>query len=187
MDLTHHFLLAMPGLAESYFDKTLTYLYEHNSDGALGFIVNRTSSMTIGDIFEQLDITNDRQTVNRLPVYEGGPVSPQQGFVLKPHATDTDPETGSAKPNRAGISLSGSLDSLRPLAQDENTGPFMVLLGYAGWHAGQLESEISQNAWLTCSADSDILFNPNPDSKFDLAARTLGIDFSTISHDAGHA
>jgi putative transcriptional regulator len=184
MDLTHHFLLAMPGLAESYFDKTLTYLYEHNSDGALGFIVNRTSTMTVGEIFKQLDIATESQSLTELPVYEGGPVAPQQGFVLQlpDDATDEPPNV-----NRAGISLSGSLDALQPLARGEINERFMILLGYAGWHAGQLETEIGQNAWLTCSADSDILFHENPDLKFDLAAKSLGIDFNAVSHESGHA
>ncbi len=184
MDLTHHFLLAMPGLAESYFDKTLTYLYEHNSDGALGFIINRPSNMTVDEVFKQLDITTDNAQLAAMPVYEGGPVSPQQGFVLQP---PVDPVSEAQTTNRAGVSLSGSLDALQPLARDEISGPFLILLGYAGWHAGQLEAEVGQNAWLTCSADTDILFHDDPHLKFDLAARSLGIDFNAVSHESGHA
>ncbi len=185
MDLTHHFLLAMPGLAESYFDKSLTYLYEHNSDGALGFIVNRTSPMTIGDILSQLDIASDQESLVQSPVYEGGPVSPEQGFILQCADTPGAPE--SASTNSAGVSLSGSLDALQPLAQGTSTSPFLILLGYAGWHAGQLEAEIGQNAWLTCEANIDILFEADPNLKFDLAARSLGIDFTALSRDSGHA
>ncbi len=186
MDLTHHFLLSMPGLADSWFEKTVTYIFEHNDDGALGFVINRTAAITAGDVFDQLDIeclqTSDRQT----NTYEGGPIDAERGFVLypAPHGSIGKHCTSGGH----GVNLSGSAEILTLIGSGNGPERYLLLLGYAGWDAGQLEAEIADNAWLTCEAATDLLFSPDPEQKFDLAAQSMGIgDFSLLSADKGHA
>lgn len=195
MDLTHNFLLSMPGLSSSYFDKTITYLFEHGDDGALGFIINRKTSLQIGDVFEQLDISCSATFNKSAPVFEGGPVEPQRGFLL--YIPDSVDEASATTPpandkliettRGCGVNLSGSTEILRAIANETGPSQYLLLLGHAGWHAGQLESEIAENSWLTCAADLEILFLDQPEAKFDRAARSLGIDFSLISTETGHA
>lgn len=189
MNLTHHFLLAMPSLNESYFDKTLTYLYEHSADGAMGFVINRQTSLTMGEVFEQLEIECPHRSTSAIPVFEGGPVSPGQGFLLQTGTADQPDTDGRrhSQTNSGGVQLSGSLELLQPIAQGRGPERFLMLLGYAGWAAGQLEAEITDNAWLTAPADIDIIFEPRIEERFNLAARSLGIDFSRMSSDTGHA
>lgn len=186
MDLTHHFLLSMPGLADSWFEKTVTYIFEHNEDGALGFVINRRAAITAGDVFEQLDIECKQPSDRDAVTYEGGPIDMERGFVLYPAPQ------GSIGKHCAdgghGINLSGSAEILTLIGTGNGPSRYLLLLGYAGWEAGQLESEIADNAWLTCQAETDLLFSTDPDEKFNLAAQSMGIvDFSLLSADKGHA
>ena len=186
MDLTHHFLLSMPGLADSWFEKTVTYIFEHNDDGALGFVVNRTASITAGDVFEQLDIECQLEADRQAIAYTGGPIDPERGFVLYPA------QSGSLGQHCAsgghGINLSGSAEILTLIGSGNGPERYLLLLGYAGWEAGQLESEIADNAWLTSKADPELLFTAPVDKKFEQTAHSMGIvDFSLLSADKGHA
>ncbi len=186
MDLTHHFLLSMPGLADSWFDKTITYIFEHNDDGAFGFVINRTAVITAGDVYQQLNIECEREDDRNATVHEGGPIDTERGFVLYPS------KNGGVGKHCAdggyGVSLSGSAEILTTIGSGNGPEKYLLLLGYAGWDAGQLEAEVTNNAWLTCEAGNDILFNMDPENKFDYAARSLGIsDFSMLSTDTGHA
>lgn len=187
MDLTHHFLLSMPSLSNSWFDKTLSYIFEHDEEGALGFVINRPGSMNAGDIYDQLQINCTDPITRAISVYEGGPIDVERGFVLYPTCdSDQFPESHSSNGGQ-GISLSGSTDLLAHVGAGQGPSHYLLLLGYAGWGAGQLEAEVASNAWLTCEAQLDVLFSPNPESKLEMAAQSLGIQLSMLSADAGHA
>ena len=243
MDLTHHFLLSMPTLADSWFDKSITYIFEHNESGAIGFVINRHTHMMAGDIYDQLKIDCTDKHCRGVPIFQGGPVDGERGFILCDSTTlptaadnttakyagdatnnrsdadsdeiacsgkvsgeisdnasgitsdvddaaDADSEhqiANSYNVNKFGIGVSSSIDSLTELAVRQGPDSHLLLLGYAGWAAGQLEAEIASNSWLTCEATTDIIFHDNCDDKFTLAAKSIGVDFSLISGDAGHA
>ena len=207
MDLTHHFLLSMPTLANSWFDKSITYIFEHSDSGAIGFVINRQTHLVCGDIYNQLDIDCTDKARRSAPVFQGGPVDGERGFILcasdtvpdnapshdtnKGNANNTDdaevPDTDRYSSNAHGIGISSSLVHLSDLGQGQGPTSHLLLLGYAGWSAGQLESEMANNSWLTCEASRDIIFHDDCDQKFTMAANSIGVDFSLISSDAGHA
>ncbi len=185
MDLTNHFLLSMPGLSNSWFDKTITYLFEHNENGAFGFVINRPAALLAGEVYDQLEINCVNPVDRSACVYEGGPVDKERGFVLYPSdETYTDIDSVS---EGQGVTLAGSTDILFDIGRGDGPSDYLLLLGYAGWDAGQLEEEMASNSWLTCEANHDILFTGNINEKFNLAASTLGIQFDLISSEAGHA
>lgn len=191
MNLSHHFLLSMPSLANSWFEKTITYVFEHNEDGALGFVINRCAPISITEVYQQLEIEVTDSVDLVADVLEGGPIDTQRGFILF-DSSETDRLSCEAPSPHFddgghGISLSGSTEILSDIGAGDGPERYLLLLGYAGWGAGQLESEMTENSWLTCEADFDILFSQNADSKFDSAAQTLGVDFSRLSSDTGHA
>jgi putative transcriptional regulator len=179
--LKHHFLLAMPGLTADYFGNSITYVAEHNDDGALGFMVNRPLALSLADLLAQLGI----ETVSGLdgPVLEGGPVKTERGFIL--HTDDKQFETSVALGN--GVMLSTARQTLESIGAQTGPAQYLVALGYAGWEAGQLEREIADNAWLTCPASREVLFEVPFEERVDRAARSLGIDFRLMSSQAGHA
>lgn len=185
MDLTNHFLLSMPGLNNSWFDKTITYLFEHNEDGAFGFVINRPAALLAGEVYDQLEIECVNPVDRRTTVYEGGPVDKERGFVLFP-SDEVYTHTESCSEGR-GVTLAGSTDILMEIGNGNGPMDYLLLLGYAGWEAGQLEDEMAANSWLTCEASQEILFSHHVDEKFNLAASTLGIQFDLISAEAGHA
>ena len=182
MNLRHHFLLAMPTLTGDYFAGTLTYICEHNEDGAMGIIVNRPLQLSLLELFVQVGLKANQRWVDT-EVVAGGPVATEQGFVL--HSADrifaTSADLGSE------LYLSTALDVLDAIADDEGPRDFLIALGYAGWGAGQLEDEIGRNAWLTAPGDVGILFHTPYSDRLDLAGRLLGIDVNLISPKAGHA
>lgn len=185
MDLTHHFLLSMPSLNNSWFDKTITYVFEHNEEGAFGFVINRPASLLAGEVYDQLDIECRNKADRQAIVCQGGPVDGERGFVLFP-TTDNRPDVDSCSIGR-GVTVAGSTDILTEIGLGTGPEEYLLLLGYAGWDAGQLEAEMAGNSWLTCEASEDILFRVGIDEKFDLAASSLGIQFDLISSEAGHA
>jgi len=175
MNLKHQFLISMPSLHSTYFGNTLIYIAEHSDEGALGFIVNRETTITLPEVFEQLKIADVVGEYSQPFVLEGGPVSTERGFLLYADA-DT-----------AQIEMSASLDMLDQISSGSGPEDYMLLVGYAGWDEGQLESEIAQNSWLTCPCDTDVLFNRDASKKFTLASGILGVDLALMSADAGHA
>ncbi len=180
--LKHQFLLAMPALTGSYFGASITYLCEHNDDGALGLMINRPlADVALGELFDQLDIegTHHRDA----PVLEGGPVQRDRGFVL--HSRDVLFESSLILND--GMALTTAREILAAIAAGDGPERFLVCVGYAGWGAGQLESELADNAWLTCAADPEIIFSTPFSERVDRAAAILGIDFRLISGEAGHA
>ena len=180
--LKHHFLLAMPTLAGSYFAGSITYLCEHNEEGALGLMINRpVVDVKLGDLFDQLEITGEchRDTA----VLEGGPVQQDRGFVL--HSNDIVLETSLVLAE--GLVLTTAREILAAIADGVGPAEFLVCVGYGGWGAGQLEAELAENAWLTCDGDPSIIFEVPFNKRIDRAAASLGIDFRLISGEAGHA
>ena len=181
--LKHQFLIAMPHMADPNFAQTLTYIVEHNESGAMGLVVNRPQELNLADILEQL--RPDTETPTRclqIPIYMGGPVQTDRGFVLHSRGP-----TYQATIELEGLSLSTSQDVLFAIA--DGTGPenSLITLGYAGWEAGQLEAELANNAWLTCPYDADILFNTASELRLEAAAAKLRVNLSLLTSQAGHA
>ncbi|QSI77485.1 MULTISPECIES: YqgE/AlgH family protein [Niveibacterium] len=183
MNLTHHFLIAMPAMDDPNFARTLTYIAEHNEDGALGVIVNRPIDMTLGELFSKVDIALESADLAQRPVYFGGPVQTDRGFVLHRPAGEWH---SSLKVNDS-VALTSSKDILESLGANGEPGEVLISLGYAGWSAGQLEDELKQNAWLTVPADLSIIFDLPPEDRLDAAMKLLGVDFTNLSDVAGHA
>ncbi len=183
IDLTHHFLIAMPAMADPYFAGSLTYVCEHNDRGALGVVVNKPIEMTLQGLFERLALDLPDRTLAKEPVLFGGPVQTGHGFVLHAPAGDWQATL------RVGehIGLTTSKDILDAIGRGEGPSKVIVSLGYAGWAAGQLEQEISQNAWLTVEASETILFDTPLEDKLAKALRLLGFDFTQLAEAAGHA
>lgn len=183
INLTDHFLIAMPNMADPYFARTLTYLCEHNEQGALGLVVNRPIDLTLQALFERLSLGLKRRELADAPVYFGGPVQTDRGFVL--HAPPGDWQ--STLKVREAIGLTTSKDILEAVGRGEGPRRMMVTLGYAGWSPGQLEHEISQNAWLTVEARDAIIFDLPAEERLPAAMELLGLDFARLSDEAGHA
>jgi putative transcriptional regulator len=183
INLTHHFLIAMPNMADPYFSRTLTYICEHNDQGALGLVVNRPIDMTLQALFERLSLTLGDSEAATAPIYFGGPVQTDRGFVL--HA----PAGSWQSTLRVGeaIGLTTSKDILEAVGRGEGPERMLVTLGYAGWSAGQLEHELSQNAWLTVEAIEAILFETPAEERLPAAMELLGVDFARLQDEAGHA
>lgn len=183
MNLTHHFLIAMPAMADPNFSRTLTYVAEHNDEGALGVIVNRPIDLSVKELFERVDIPMQREGFESVPVYFGGPMQTDRGFVLHRPIGDWQ----SSLRVTPEIGLTSSKDILVSLGSEGEPKDVLITLGYAGWGAGQLEEELSQNAWLTVPADPNILFRMPSEDRLGAAMRLLGIDFTNLSDVAGHA
>jgi putative transcriptional regulator len=183
VNLTNHFLIAMPNMADPYFARSLTFICEHNDQGALGVVVNRPIEMTLGALFERLSLPLTSQILLREPVYFGGPVQTDRGFVLHQPLG----KWNSTLSVRDQVGLTTSKDILEAVGQGGGPNKMLVTLGYSGWAAGQLESEIKQNAWLTVEATDAIIFETPAEERLPQAMKLLGIDFATLSEEAGHA
>lgn len=183
VNLTHQFLIAMPAMADPNFSKTLTYICEHNEQGALGIIINRPTDMTLVDLFERVGLELHSLDLGRQPVYYGGPVQPERGFVL--HRPLGDWQATLAVNQDMG--LTSSRDVLQSISEHGEPKDVLITLGYAGWTAGQLEWELSQNAWLTVAADPSIIFEMPPEERLAAAMHMLGVDPTNLSDVAGHA
>ena len=181
-NLTNQFLLAMPSLEDANFSRSVTLICEHNKDGALGIVVNRPTSLSLSEIFQQLDLSQNGIDCSDL-VHFGGPVQSERGLVLHEgiggweytlSITDT-------------LGLTTSKDILSALANGTGPDSYLFALGYAGWTGGQLEEEIQQNSWLIVPANREILFETPVEQRWDKAAKMAGIDITKISSQVGHA
>ncbi len=172
----------MPGLTGDYFGGTLTYVCEHDKEGAFGLMLNRPSTVSLLELFVQLGLKADRKWA-AVAVLEGGPVATERGFVL--HSGDCTFE--SSIPTGGGIYLATALDVLEAIADDRGPAHFVATLGYAGWGAGQLEAEIQNNVWLTSDAHEEVIFEVPAEQRLNAAAQRLGIDLRLIAGRAGHA
>lgn len=187
LNLSNHFLIAMPNMQDPIFGGTVVYLCEHNARGAMGLVINRPSDMTVADLFDridlQLEITPNSHPLSQRPVMFGGPVQGDRGFVL--HATSG--HYSSSLKVSDEVSFTTSRDVLESLAAGEAPERIMLSVGYAGWDAGQLEQEILANGWLTVAADLGVLFDLPIEARFDAAMKLLGFDPLMLASVAGHA
>lgn len=182
-NLTNHFLIAMPGLSDPNFYHTVTYLCAHNDEGAMGIVINRPMGINLNEVLEQMDIPAAHPATGNLQVVEGGPVQRERGFVIHRPRGDWD----AMLPVGDDVGVTTSRDVLAAMARGEGPEDFIIALGYAGWGAGQLERELSENAWLSGPADHRILFHLPFEQRWEAAAALLGVDLNLISNQAGHA
>ena len=187
INLTNHFLIAMPNMADPYFAKTLTYVCEHNQQGALGIVVNRPIDMTLRALFERLSLSLKDSPLADTPIYFGGPVQTDRGFVLHLPARKWQSTLKVSSGVHEAIGLTTSKDILEAVGRGEGPAKMLVSLGYAGWTAGQIEHELKQNAWLTVEAKDAILFDIPADARLSAAMQLLGIDLAQLANQAGHA
>ena len=184
-------LVAMPGMADPRFARSVIFMCAHSKDGAMGIVVNRTSRrLKFADLLVQLEVIKEDDAImlpnaaSTLPVLRGGPVDRGRGFVLHSPDYGVKDSTMEIEP---GISLTATVDILKAIAVGEGPTKAVLALGYAGWSSGQLETEIQRNDWLNCPVDPALIFDTDQGSKYDRAMRKIGIDLSHLSNEAGHA
>ncbi|MDE2088806.1 MAG: YqgE/AlgH family protein [Gammaproteobacteria bacterium] len=181
--LTNHFLIAMPGLADPNFYHTVTYICEHNANGALGIVINRQMNIRLGELLSHMNLEAGSNEIANQPVYLGGPVQPEHGFVLHHPVGEWD---ATLKVSDT-LGVTTSRDILSAIAHGTGPQKTLVALGYAGWGAGQLEHEMAANAWLSGPADEHVLFETPDERRWEAAASLLGVDLNRLSDEAGHA
>lgn len=181
--LTNYFLIAMPGMLDPHFIRTVTYIAEHNKDGALGIVINRPTEVLLSEILKQMDIIITPKAANP-PVLYGGPLHQERGFVL--HTPFGHWRSSFAPSDR--INITTSKDILEAIANNVGPEKSLVTLGYASWGAGQLEEELTKNTWLSCEADPELVFNTPYAERWQKAAKLVGIqDIYTLTDYTGHA
>ncbi len=184
--LDNHFLIAMPHLRDPNFNGSVTYLWKHDKEGALGLVVNRPSKLVIPDLMEELGITINDDFLARLQdssILTGGPVERNKGFILHEAGSEWD----YTLPVNDDVSLSMSKDILQEIADGGGPSRYLITLGCAGWDAGQLEQEISDNVWLTVPANTDLLFSTDYENKASAVAALLGVSLNQLASLAGHS
>lgn len=205
-NLTHHFLIAMPGLSDELFGKSVVYMCEHTERGALGLIINKPGDIRLADLFRKVDLQLRRDDLATDPVYQGGPLQPERGFVLhepmlslpvenagpdgtNPDVEPADPPGVYASTMRipGGLEMTTSKDVLEAMSSGAGPRKVLVSLGYASWGEGQLESEITENSWLTVPADPAVIFDTPVEQRYERAMGLLGLQPWMLSPDAGHA
>ncbi|TCT37307.1 putative transcriptional regulator [Martelella mediterranea] len=183
------FLIAMPQLSDSTFERSVVYICAHSDEGAMGFVINRTQQVTFPEVLKQLKLVGEdteplqSPSLADFPVLCGGPVEPGRGFVL--HSDDYACET--SMPISDELYMTGTLDVLKSVAAGTGPQKAILLLGYAGWAPGQLEAEVLNNDWLTCPSNDDLVFDRALESKYERALLTMGVQPSLLSSSAGHA
>jgi len=173
----------MPNMVDPYFAKSLTYICEHNDQGALGVVINRPIDLSLQALFERINLQLQPRELHDIPVYFGGPVQTDRGFVLHQPVG----EWHSTLKVRDSLGLTTSKDILEAVGRGNGPAKMLVTLGYSGWAAGQLEHELGQNAWLTVEAGEQIIFDLPAEEKLPAAMELLGVDFASLSEDTGHA
>ena len=181
--LQHHFLIAMPSLRDSFFYRSVVYLCEHTSEGAMGLIVNRPTQVMLSELLSHLKIENPAEQNKSTPVLFGGPVQKGQGMVI--HDSHANWKTSIQLADK--IFLTTSTDILETIGTESGPEHVLVTLGYAGWSAGQLEQELAENSWLTVPADGELLFETPSEKRWEEAAKLIGVDITLMSNSAGHA
>lgn len=185
-DLQHQFLIAMPGLNDPNFDHALIYLCDHDTEGSMGLVINQASDVSTGELLDSLELLKPETdvSVRSQPVYCGGPVRKEQGFIL--HRDSKKPWLGTEQ-LADNLFITATKDILQDIANNQGPEQFLIILGYSGWGAGQLEEEIQDNAWLNAPADNRILFESQDQHRWQQAISSLGFNPEALSHDAGHA
>jgi putative transcriptional regulator len=181
--LQDHFLIAMPAMADPHFVKTVTYICKHDAEGDFGIVINRPSELSLAELLNQLAIKLENRSLAAHAVFLGGPVEPERGFVL--HRSQREYDGTLSMPS--DIKVTVSTDVLTTIGGGTGPEPFFIALGYAGWGAGQLESELRANSWLTAPADPTIIFDTPPEQRWTAALGMPGVDIRNITTFAGHA
>ncbi len=187
IDLTNQFLIAMPGMADDAFAGSVVYMCEHNEKGALGLVINKPISLTMGHLFAKVDLSLDREELATRPVFYGGPVQTERGFVLHEPLDEEGMHYNATLAVPGGLEMTTSRDVLEALSNGAGPKKLLITLGYSGWAAGQLEEEIGRNGWLTVDAAPEIIFETPVEERYTRALGLLGIDPRMLSPEAGHA
>ena len=190
VDFTNQFLIAMPSMREGAFAGTVIYMCEHNENGALGLVINKPIDIKLKNLFEKVELSLDREDLAEAPVYFGGPVQTERGFVLHERLGGEEGEGGhysSSLQIAGGLEMTTSKDVLEALSHGAGPKKVLVTLGYSGWGAGQLEDEMSRNGWINVGAERGIIFDTPVEQRYDKALSLLGIDANMLSGEAGHA
>ena len=177
----------MPGLEDATFAKTVVYLCEHSERGALGLVINKASDLSMKGLFEKVDLVLDREDISDHPVFFGGPVQSERGFVLHERLSDDGGHYSSSLKIPGGLEMTTSRDVLEALASGAGPKKVLITLGYSGWGAGQLEDEMGRNNWINVSAEPGIIFDTPVYQRYEKALSLLGIDPRMLSQAAGHA
>ncbi len=191
-NLTNHFLIAMPGLDDAAFARSVVYVCEHSERGALGLVINKPSDINLQGLFDKVQLPLGRGDLQLLPVFQGGPVQTDRGFVLhEPFFSEAekpdDPVYASTMSIPGGLEMTTSKDVLEALSTGNGPRRVLVSLGYSAWGEGQLESELGDNSWLTVDADLAVIFDTPFDQRYDKALQLLGLQIWMLSPQAGHA
>src|SRR6218665_2626044 len=193
INLTHHFLIAIPGLEDAAFARSVVYLCEHSERGALGLIINKPTDITLKGLFDKVDLSLRREDLGREPVFQGGPVQTERGFVLHEPLPDEGRSAtdGSAYASTmvipGGLAMTTSKDVLEALSTGAGPRRVLITLGYSSWGGGQLESELAENAWLTVAADLSVIFDTPAPERYAGALSLLGREVGMLSPSGGHA
>jgi putative transcriptional regulator len=192
INLTNHFLIAMPGMLDGAFARSVVYVCEHSAHGALGLIINKPGEINLADLFQKVDLPLDRKELGGQPVFQGGPLQTERGFVLHDPvvAEGLEPDQtiyASTLTIPGGLEMTTSKDVLEALSSGGGPRRVLVTLGYSSWGGGQLESEIARNSWLTVDANADLIFDTPVAERYDLALRLLGLEAWMLAPQAGHA
>lgn len=198
MNLTHHFLIAMPGVRDALFARSVVYVCEHNERGTLGLVVNKPSDITLGQLFDKLDLPLQRADLAAQPVLQGGPVQTDRGFVLHEVVQASAVQGGQEQEQEetlyastlripGGLEMTTSKDVLEALSSGGGPQRLLITLGYSAWGEGQLASELRENAWLTVGADLAVLFDTPVPERYDRALALLGLQSWMLTAEAGHA
>jgi putative transcriptional regulator len=187
VNFTNQFLIAMPGMAGDTFAGTVIYLCEHTDKGALGLVINKPIDIKLRNLFEKVELPLDRDDLADAPVFFGGPVQTERGFVLHEQSEAEEGRFNSSLRIPGGLEMTTSKDVLEALSNGVGPKRILVTLGYSGWGAGQLEDEMGRNTWINVDAEPEIIFSTPVDQRYDKALSLLGIDPAMLSADAGHA
>ncbi|OWQ87727.1 hypothetical protein CDN99_17705 [Roseateles aquatilis] len=187
IDLTNQFLIAMPGMADETFAGSVVYLCEHNEKGALGLVINKPISLTLGNLFEKVELELTDESMAARPVFYGGPVQTERGFVLHEPLDEQGNHYNATLAVPGGLEMTTSRDVLEALSSGAGPKRVLVTLGYSGWAAGQLEEELGRNGWITVDATPEIIFDTPIEERYEKALALLGIDPRMLSQEAGHA
>ncbi|MEY4439288.1 MAG: hypothetical protein RIQ36_752 [Pseudomonadota bacterium] len=206
INLTHHFLIAMPSLEDETFAKSVVYVCEHSERGALGLVINKPSDLSMTGLFEKVDLSLHRQDLMNAPVLQGGPVHTERGFVLHDAMVVDEPEqeaealnavSGKDKAQESvyastmtipgGLEMTTSKDVLEALSIGAGPKRVLISLGYSAWSEGQLESELAENSWLTVGADTSVIFDTPVEQRYERAMKLLGLEPWMLSNDVGHS
>jgi putative transcriptional regulator len=187
INLSNQFLIAMPGMADDNFSGSVIYLCEHSDKGALGLVINKPIDIKLRNLFERVDLTLDRVDLVEAPVFFGGPVQTERGFVLHDPVDDDAAHYNSTLAVPGGLEMTTSKDVLEAMSAGAGPKRVLVTLGYAGWGAGQLEDELSRNGWINVAADPGVIFDTPVEERYERALALLGISRAMLSQDAGHA